>query len=389
MARLLFVLHEASRTGAPFTQLHLMRWLKQHTRHEMLLLLLKGGPLVADFEEVAQVHVVYPPYVPGQSLQARVWNRLQQLRKPHEARVLELAQAFRPELIFSNTAVALPFAARLKQQLGRPLISSLHELESTFFYCSVAEFGEAAKQVDAFMMGSEAVRHYYQRMFAVAPAKAHLIYDFTGPSPATPAPVAQDIRARYHLSPATRLVGAMGTMIWRKGPDLFLAVAQQVLRQVPEACFMWVGGDPESATYQELQRDVRLLGLQDRILLTGNQADIASFYAAFDVFLLTSREDPFPLVCLEAALHETPVLCFADSGGMPEFVRDDAGMVVPYLDTAAMAEHTITLLQNEPARRQLGHTAQQRVLSSHTIDAVGPAILHLIETTLATSPVGA
>ena len=174
----------------------------------------------------------------------------------------------------------------------------------------------------------------------------------------------------------------MATLIWRKGPELFLAVAQQVTRQLPDVHFIWVGGDPQSATYQELQRDVRLLGLQDRVTLAGNQADIASYYAAFDVFLLTSREDPFPLVCLEAALYETPVLCFANSGGMPEFVRDDAGVVVPYLDTVAMAANTIALLQDERRRLQLGRTARQRVLTEHTIEAVGPAILHLIESTL-------
>ncbi|RSK36044.1 glycosyltransferase family 4 protein [Hymenobacter metallilatus] len=388
MARLLFVLHEASRTGAPFTQLHLMRWLKQHTQHKMLILLLKGGALEPEFAEVAQVHVVHPPYVPGQSLQIRAWNRLGQFYRSHEDRALAIARAFQADLIFANTAVALSYAATLKQQLRLPLISSLHELEITFYYCSATEFRRAAEQVDAFMMGSEAVQQYYIQQFEVEPARTHLIYDFTGPVPAQLTPPAQDIRARYGLEPGTLLVGGMATLIWRKGPELFLTVAQQVAQQLPNVHFIWVGGDPKSATYQELQRDVRLLGLQDRVTLAGNQADIASYYAAFDVFLLTSREDPFPLVCLEAALYETPVLCFANSGGMPEFVRDDAGVVVPYLDTAAMAANTIALLQDERRRLQLGRTARQRVLDEHTIEAVGPAILHLIESTLSTSSAG-
>lgn len=382
MAQLLFVLHEASRTGAPFTQLHLMRWLKQHTAHNMFIVLLNGGPLESDFAELATIHVVRPAYVPGQSLPKRVWQRLLRRYRSPDAEVLKAARHFRPDVIFANTAVALSYAAGLKQVLQKPLISSLHELEITFYYYPSAEFRAAADQVDAFMMGSEAVRHYYLNHFAVPPAKAHLIYDFTGPVAATK-PALQDIRARYKLRPDARLVGGMASLIWRKGPEVFLTVAQRVTQALPEAHFIWVGGDPQSAAFQELQRDIRLLGLQDRVTLAGNQADIASYYAAFDVFLLTSREDPFPLVCLEAALYETPVICFANSGGMPEFVREDAGAVVPYLDTERMAECTLHLLQNEPARRQQGRTARERVMAAHTIDAVGPAILELLEAGIA------
>jgi glycosyltransferase involved in cell wall biosynthesis len=382
MARVLFVLHEASRTGAPFTQLHLMRWMKQHTAHEMQLLLINGGPLESDFSEVSQVHVVWPKRLSDQSLAQRSWQYLLNKYKSPEARALELAKRFCPDLIFANTAVALGYAASLKEHLNKPLICSLHELEMVFYYYPSAEFRAAADQVDAFMMGSEAVRQYYLNQFAVPPAKAHLIYDFTGPVAANK-PALQDIRARYKLRPDARLVGGMASLIWRKGPEVFLAVAQRVTQALPEAHFIWVGGDPQSAAFQELQRDIRLLGLEDRVTLAGNQADIASYYAAFDVFLLTSREDPFPLVCLEAALYETPVICFANSGGMPEFVREDAGAVVPYLDTERMAECTMALLQNEPTRRQLGRTARERVMAAHTIDAVGPAILELLEAGIA------
>ncbi|WP_081768262.1 glycosyltransferase family 4 protein [Hymenobacter swuensis] len=388
MARILCVLHEASRTGAPFTQLHLMRWLRQHSGHELMLVLLRGGALEPEFAQVSQVEVITPTYVPGRSLAARAFSRLGQVVASNEKRVLKAAQQFAPDVIYANTAVVVEFAAQLKRLLRVPLISNLHELETTFYYHSKAEFANSAAQVDAFVMGSEAVRQYYLQEFGVAPERAHRIYDFTGPVP-TAAPVLRDIRAELGLAPGTRLVGGMASLGWRKGPDLFVDVARRIAAQTEDVHCLWVGGNTLSGTYQELRRDVRLLGLEHRVTLAGEQADIASYYAAFDVFLLTSREDPFPLVCLEAALSETPVLCFANSGGMPEFVRDDAGVVVPYLDTAAMAQQALNLLNDESRRRQLGYTAQQRVLSSHTIDAVGPAILQLIEATIATRPVGA
>ena len=51
--RILFISHEATRTGAPFVLLYLMQWLKQNTNYEADVLLLKGGPLAADFKDAS------------------------------------------------------------------------------------------------------------------------------------------------------------------------------------------------------------------------------------------------------------------------------------------------------------------------------------------------
>jgi glycosyltransferase involved in cell wall biosynthesis len=60
------------------------------------------------------------------------------------------------------------------------------------------------------------------------------------------------------------------------------------------------------------------------------------YFAAFDVFALVSREDPFPVVCLEAASLGKPIVCFNSSDGEKEFVENDCGFVVPDLDIEIM-----------------------------------------------------
>ena len=52
---------------------------------------------------------------------------------------------------------------------------------------------------------------------------------------------------------------------------------------------------------------------------------------------MTSREDPFPLVNLEAAISGVPIICFEKSGGSPEIIDDSSGFVVPYGDTQEMS----------------------------------------------------
>jgi glycosyltransferase involved in cell wall biosynthesis len=98
--------------------------------------------------------------------------------------------------------------------------------------------------------------------------------------------------------------------------------------------------------------------------------------------VLTSREDPYPLVCLEAAALEKPIVCFAGAGGMPEFVENDCGFVVPYLDIAAMADR-VTFLLNSPERRlAMGVVARRKVEQNHDICAIGPRIMEIIEKTI-------
>ena len=375
MKKILFVLHEASRTGAPFTQLHLMRWLKQNTNYQMMLVLLNGGDLVEEFKQLAEVHIVNKPYVPA-TIPRRILNRIGQYYRPDSKQLLQHIKNFNPDLLFVNTAVALGYAAELKMQIGVKLVSYLHELEITFYHIDKKKFALAAAQVDKFIMGSEAVSSYYQNNFAVKPEKAQVVYDFIGKFDLV---VQKDIRAEYSLGSNTQIVGGMASLGWRKGPELFVEVARRVLKTNPDARFIWVGGKKSSYSYLELARDVRLLGLEEQIILAGEQVDIHSFYKAFDIFLLTSREDPFPLVCLESALAYTPVICFADAGGMPEFVRNDAGAVVPYLDLDAMAARVSTLLNDATLKQKQAQVAHDRVLQMCTIDVAGPQIVELLE----------
>ena len=65
---------------------------------------------------------------------------------------------------------------------------------------------------------------------------------------------------------------------------------------------------------------------------------------------MCSREDPFPLVNIEAGIFGTPIIGFADSGGTEELLKDEAGILVPYGDYRAMAKNIIELKKNVDKR---------------------------------------
>jgi glycosyltransferase involved in cell wall biosynthesis len=82
---------------------------------------------------------------------------------------------------------------------------------------------------------------------------------------------------------------------------------------------------------------------------------------------------------LEAALLGNPVVCFASAGGAPEFVGDDSGVIVPYLDVEAMADAVSALVNNADLRHRLGSAGAQKVRAAHDVHVAGPKLLRVIE----------
>jgi glycosyltransferase involved in cell wall biosynthesis len=191
----------------------------------------------------------------------------------------------------------------------------------------------------------------------------------------------EEILQQLGLPDNAVLVVASGILYWGKGADLFVQLARAVCRQRPNAYFAWIGySSPEQVV--QCKHDVRLAGLEGRVCLTGAVPRPADYFAAADVFVLPSREDSFPLACLEAAVLGKPIVCFADAGGAPEFVEDDCGFVVPYLDVAGMAERLIFLLDSLEYRLRMGAAARRKVKERHNVSIAGPRIAEIIERTI-------
>ena len=158
-----------------------------------------------------------------------------------------------------------------------------------------------------------------------------------------------------------------------------MMVAQQVIQHFGErpVYFVWVGMREDSEWYEVQRFDAERMGLSERIVHVGLTSEVFQYLSQFEVFTLTSREDPYPLVVLETALAERPIVCFEKSGGAPELVEEDAGFVVPYLDVAAMSKAVITLIENPDLRRQQGKRGKEKVLERHATDA---SVAKVVET---------
>jgi glycosyltransferase involved in cell wall biosynthesis len=121
----------------------------------------------------------------------------------------------------------------------------------------------------------------------------------------------------------------------RKGLDVFIELA----RRLPDRFRIIMVGTDDAV-------DAKLPSNITSIHRTQNQQELAALYAQADLLVNPTREDNYPTVNMEALACGTPVLTFR-TGGSPESVNEDCGMVIPCDDVDAM-EAAILRLERHP-----------------------------------------
>ncbi len=72
-----------------------------------------------------------------------------------------------------------------------------------------------------------------------------------------------------------------------------------------------------------LERQVRDLGLKDRVVLAGTTRDVGKEYQSAQLFVLPSLYESQGLSAIEAIAHGLPVIAFDDCSGLSDFLIDN------------------------------------------------------------------
>jgi len=364
--RILFVCHEATRTGAPLLLLKLIQWLRENTKIEVVVLFRIGGELTGEFSAIAKTYTW-----PAKKNQQSLFDRIRGAFRVRRLRYHLKKAGFR--FVYNNTVANGEIIHWIRSFFAGTIITHFHELEQT-----VAHFGRenwlcVKAASDSFVVSSNAVRRYLIRqnvpeeIISLNPTFA----DMHG-QPMVP-------RTRWRKPVFT--IGSGGTVEWRKGADLFLQLAALMRRRYPKLNlkFIWAGGPIEGPEWERVAYDLCKMKLEKIVHFVGRISDPMPYFSDMDVFVLMSREEPFGMVAIEAALAGAPTVCFKEAGGMEEFVSGGAGVSVGYLDINRMAEEICILLKNPDKRKKMVGIAQKKIYQNHLIEHFGQRFLNHVK----------
>jgi glycosyltransferase involved in cell wall biosynthesis len=348
--RVLLLGHDAERGGAQVLLLAIAETLQTSFGIQAELVLGAGGPLLERFRAAGPVQII------AEGDQAQL------------ARHLRALAAEGVDLAIANTVVTGWALPELKRS-GFRVLSLLHEM-SRVIRARRAE--GAARHIaalsDHVLFPGDVVRDAFLAL--TGPAAGEVAVRPQGLFNAEVAHATRsdaEVRAELGFPPEAALVICVAYGDLRKGVDRFVAAAVALCSSRSDVCFAWVGPlAPELADW--VQADVDAQGLSGRIRFVDYTQTLGRWYAAADVFLLSSREDPFPSVVLEALAAGLPVVGFRGTGGCDALIARH-GRLVDAADPRAAAE-AIELLLDAPAEGRAEAAAARRAEVARNFDFV-------------------
>lgn len=383
--RVLFVAHDAYRAGATIFLLNMLRWMRENTTISFDVALRDQGEMVSEFEKLCPSYVLHPPGGRTSSrFRLRRWLSDRLKRNDQIRHTLEsLVRRGNYDLVYLNTITLGDQLATLSS-ISIPFVTHVHELSS-----AIRRYGRGQEQLvisrsARLICVSDAVADNLNVEHGCPVSKIERIYGFV--------PLVEQLehssndRREALLGPLkipsnALIVGLCGHGDIRKGADLLVPLVRLMPRVLAgrQIHFVWVGVQAPEYPHDVALRDARLAEVADRIHYPGVTKTPADWISLFDIHLLLSREDPFPLVVMESAGHAVPTVAFDSAGGAAEFIQSDAGLCTPYLDLPALAEALTSLLEDESRRRAMGLAARARVQQRHSPGVVLPKVVQTIK----------
>ncbi len=170
----------------------------------------------------------------------------------------------------------------------------------------------------------------------------------------------QRVRGELGIPETAFVVGIVARLDKLKGQDDLLAILPQLHQRHGDVRLLMVG---DGWYRRSLEAQIRHLGLQDRVILTGlvTPARVAELLCAMDVNTLPSYQEGQPRTLIQALLAGCAIAAY-DAGGIPEICVDrQTGRLVPIGNRDALSRAISELWEHPEERRRLISQGQQHV----------------------------
>ncbi len=240
-------------------------------------------------------------------------------RTPEESRIINIQKQIKADKWYLNT-ITMPRFARLAHNLGIPYFVHVHELVSVYDEILYEDFKFQFENAQKIICCSAIVEKRIQQMGYKNTVLRHEFIDIEKVV-ITQSP--EKLRAELNI-PTDAYVWLMsGSMNMRKGYDL----VPDLFENLPKNTYIvWLGNIKNTGVLHYIRQRTSLEKL-NFIEINEKSGEYYDYLNIADSFVLIAREDPFPLVMMEAAFLQKPIVGF-NSGGISEFLQEGMGGVV-------------------------------------------------------------
>jgi glycosyltransferase involved in cell wall biosynthesis len=324
---IVLVSHEMSKTGAPLLLLYMVKYLAKNGWDVHVVSKL-AGPLISEYAKFCRVYIVRNP-------------------KRFKSRLVALKYRGGQSVVVNSVASG-DWVPPLKA-LGFDVVSLVHEMANVIDILGLeSNANSIGKYSDIVVFPSNYVRESFLTVADIK-CKSKILTQglYLKPESYPDKRISRsNLITSYHLRDSIPIIINVATGNFRKGFDIFLDMAGRE----SEMEFIWVG-DYDSRVYESFVKanpnadlsNLRLLGYLD------SKTRLFELYSGADVLALTSREEPFGSIVLEAFSCGLPVIGFKGAGGFQDVVKTaETGWLATQCNAESMLE-AIHLLVDDRA----------------------------------------
>jgi glycosyltransferase involved in cell wall biosynthesis len=267
--------------------------------------------------------------------------------------------AFAPQLIHAHLVRATWMAGHIGRRLQIPTVTTTHnQIKAKHF-----------NKIEYFTTITRSLASYLQQQ-GVAPERIRYIPNFSLFAPVT--------------APAPRREGppvfiSLGRFVTKKGYRFLIEAFARLVKEIGPARLLLAGSGPLTADLKSL---VNALGLAEQVEFLGWVDDTEGLFAAGDIFVLPSLDEPFGIVLLEAMAKGKPIVT-TRTGGPLDLLDEGLAYFVDPGSAADLARGMAVAVRDPQGCLERAKKSLDLYRAKYTRDAVLPDFVDFFTTIVA------
>lgn len=335
--RILFFTPFASRTGSEMMLLYIIQKIDRN-RFEIGIVSFADGELLKELPSDVKIFIAPGNYSIFQKIQFHFGYN------PTNEYLRKVGKEFQPDFWYVNTTM-LPQAISIAKEFPVKTIAHVHELPLSYAHLSKKDVETIMQSPDLVIGCSQVTCNAIQN---AGSKRTALLYSFIDSEKVKIDPArSSQLRKKLGIADSDFVWVLSGMTSERKGFDLLPDIADEL--NDPHVHLVWVGEKLDDGLVYYTEQKLSRSTSQTKVHLVGKQKeDYYNYLNIGNGFLLTSRQDPYPLVMIEAALLKKPIVSFP-SGGVVEFIQQGMGITTEDISVKQLVKSMSQIMDGQIA----------------------------------------